>query len=97
MTNGNENGDVNRDITARLNNLKSQIDTGKTEKTRAETNLESYTKQRDEVVKEMAELSVAPETVDAEIARLEAEVEADLSKAEELLSGKTDAGEAPQG
>ena len=87
MTNGNENGDVNRDVTARLNNLKSQIETGKTEKTRAETNLESYTKQRDEVVKEMAELSVTPETVDAEIARLDAEVEADLNKAEELLRG----------
>ena len=77
----------NGDVTARLNNLKSQIETGKTEKTRAETNLESYTKQRDEVVKEMAELSVTPETVDAEIARLDAEVEADLSKAEELLRG----------
>ena len=83
MTNGNGDGDV----TARLNNLKSQIDSGKTEKTRAETNLESYTKQRDEVVKEMAELGVTPETVDAEIARLDAEVEADLSKAEELLRG----------
>ena len=83
MTNGNGNGD----ITARLNNLKAQIDQGKTEKTRAETNLESYTKQRDEVVKEMAELGVTPETVDAEIARLDAEVEADLAKAEELLRG----------
>ena len=83
MTNTNGNGDV----TARLNSLKSQIDTGKTEKTRAETNLESYTKQRDEVVKEMAELGVTPETVDAEIARLDAEVEADLSKAEELVRG----------
>ena len=83
MTNGNGNGD----ITARLNNLKAQIDQGKTEKTRAETNLESYTKQRDEVVAEMAELGVTPETVDAEIARLDAEVEADLAKAEELLRG----------
>ena len=83
MTNGNGNGDV----TARLNSLKSQIDTGKTEKTRAETNLQNYTKQRDEVVKEMAELSVTPETVGAEIARLDAEVEADLNKAEELLRG----------
>lgn len=79
MTNG------NGDVTTRLNNLKTQIETGKTEKTRAETNLESYTKQRDEVVKEMAELGVTPETVDAEIARLDAEIEADLSEAEELL------------
>lgn len=85
MANG--NGNNNGDIAARLNNLKSQIETGKTEKTRAETNLESYTKQRDEVVAEMAELGVTPETVDAEIARLDAEVEADLNKAEELLRG----------
>ena len=75
------------DVTARLNSLKSQIETGKVEKTRAETNLQNYTKQRDEVVKEMAELGVTPETVDAEIARLDAEVEADLAKAEELLRG----------
>ena len=94
MTNG--NGDIG-DITARLNSLKSQIDTGKTEKTRAETNLESYTKQRDEVVREMTELGVTPETVDDKIARLDAEVEADLSKAEELLSGKTDARELLKG
>ena len=83
MTNG--NGDINGDVTARLNNLKSQIDQGKTEKTRAQTNLETYTKQRDEVVAQMQEIGVTPETVDAEIARLDAEIEADLSKAEELL------------
>ena len=84
MTNG--NGDIG-DITARLNSLKSQIDTGKTEKTRAETNLQTYEKQRDEVVAEMAELGITPETVNAEIARLDAEIEADLSKVEELLRG----------
>ena len=79
--------DKTLDITARLNSLKSQIDTGKTEKTRAETNLQTYEKQRDEVIKEMAELGVTPETVDAEIERLDKEIEADLSKAEELLRG----------
>lgn len=72
-------------ITARLDGLKSQIEKGKVEKTRAETNLESYTKQRDEVIKEMADLGVTPETVDAEIEKLDAEIEAGLAKAEELL------------
>jgi len=81
MTMTNTNGD----ITARLNNLKSQIDQGKTEKTKAEANLESYTKQRDEVVAEMQELGVTPETIDGEIERLDKEIEADLKKAEELL------------
>lgn len=78
---------TNTDITARLNNLKAQIEKGKVEKTRAETNLESYTKQRDEIVAQMAELGVTPETVDGEIERLGAEIEADLKRAEELLGG----------
>lgn len=75
------------DITARLNNLKTQIEQGKIEKTRAETNLQNYTKQRDDIVAQMAELGVTPETVDNEIERLEQEIEADLAKAEELLKG----------
>jgi len=78
---------TNTDFTARLNNLKSQIEQGKTEKTRAETNLESYTKQRDEVVAEMQELGVTPETVDQEIEKLEQEIEDSLKQAEELLQG----------
>jgi chromosome segregation ATPase len=75
------------DITAKLNSLKSQIETGKVEKTRAETNLESYTRQRDEIVAQMAELGVTPETVDNEIERLEQEIEESLKQAEELLKG----------
>jgi|LSQX01.1.fsa_nt_gb chromosome segregation ATPase len=75
------------DITARLNNLKEQIEKGKIEKTRAETNLQTYEKQRDEVVAQMAELGVTPETVDAEIERLDKEIEDGLRRAEELLKG----------
>lgn len=73
------------DITARLNSLKTKIEEGKVEKARAEANLESYTKQRDEIVAEMAQYGVTPETIDEEIKRLEQEIEADLAKAEELL------------
>jgi chromosome segregation ATPase len=75
------------DITARLNNLKTQIEQGKIEKTRAETNLQNYTKQRDDIVAQMAELGVTPETVDNEIERLEQEIEESLKQAEELLKG----------
>jgi chromosome segregation ATPase len=74
-------------MTARLDALKNQIEQGKVEKTRAETNLESYTKQRDEIVAQMAELGVMPETVDAEIERLDKEIEEGLQQAEELLRG----------
>jgi len=78
---------VTTNIIDRLNGLKIQIDQGKTEKTRAETNLQNYTRQRDEVVKEMSELGVTPETVDAEIERLDQEIEEGLRQAEELLRG----------
>ena len=77
----------NGDVTVRLNSLKSQIEQGKVEKTRAETNLESYMKQRDEIVAQMAELGVTPETVDAEVERLDKEIEEGLQQAEELLRG----------
>jgi chromosome segregation ATPase len=74
-------------ISARLEAIKKQIEQGKVEKTRAETNLESYTKQQEEIVSQMAELGVTPETVDAEIERLGREIEGGLKQAEELLRG----------
>lgn len=76
------------DIAARLNNLKAQIEKGKAERAKAEANIETYTKQKEEIIKELAALGVAPETLDEEIARLEAEIESNLAKAEELLRGQ---------
>ena len=73
-------------ILSRLNNLKDQIERGKTEKARAEANLETYTKQRDEVVAEMVEYGVTPETIEAEIQRLDIEMQDALRQAEELLA-----------
>ncbi|GEA17777.1 hypothetical protein E306M_09800 [Moorella sp. E306M] len=75
------------DITNRLNNLKAQIERGKMEKARAEANLESYTRQRDEIIAQLAELGVTPENLDAEIARLDQEITENLARAEELLRG----------
>ncbi len=74
-------------IAARLDNLKAQIEKGKAEKAKAEANLETYTKQKEEIMAELAALGVAPETLDEEIARLDREIEENLSKAEELLRG----------
>jgi chromosome segregation ATPase len=76
------------DIAARLNNLKSQIEKGKVEKTRAETNLALYTKQRDEIISQLTALGVTPEGLDAEIARLDQEIGENLVRAEELLRGQ---------
>lgn len=77
----------NTDVTARLNSLKAQIEKGKTEKTKAEANLESYTKQRDAIITELKALGVEPEKLDAEITRMDQEIEDALTKAEELLRG----------
>ena len=73
------------DNTERLNNIKAFIEKGKTEKAKAEANLESYTKQESDIIRELAELGVTPESLDAEIARLQKEEEEALARAEELL------------
>lgn len=78
------------DNTARLNNIKALIEKGKTEKAKTEAKLESYTKQENDIIKELAELGVSPESLDDEIARLEKDVEEALSRAEELLRGPED-------
>ena len=75
------------DTMTRLNDLKAQIEKGKAEKARAEANLETYTKQRDEIIAELKTLGVEPENLDAEIARLDREIEEALARAEELLKG----------
>lgn len=75
------------DVTAKLNDLKAQIEKGKTEKARAEANLETFGKQREELLKQLAELGVPPEGLDDEISRLDREVEEALAKAETLLKG----------
>ncbi len=75
------------DILARLNNLKAQIEQGKTEKAKAQANLETFTKQRDEIIAQLAQLGVTPENLDAEIARLNQEIMANLEQAEALLKG----------
>lgn len=72
-------------VTERLESLKRQIEQGKTERTRAETTLESLEKQRAEVVAELKQLGVKPDQLNQEIERLKGEIEAGLGEAEELL------------
>ena len=76
------------DVTARLNNLKSQVEHGKTEKAKAEANLETYTKQLDALKVEIKVLGVETTVaaLTAEIEKLDAEILAGLSKAEALLN-----------
>lgn len=74
-----------QDVLTRLNNLKAQIEQGKNEKARAEANKETYEKQKQEILNQLAEMQVSPENLDAEIARLETEIQQGLAKAGELL------------
>jgi len=91
------NGGQNQDVLTRLNSLKTQIEQGKNEKARAEANKETYEKQKQEIIAQLAELQVAPENLDAEIVRLDAEIQQGLTKAEELLKPPASAQQPAQG
>lgn len=80
-----------QDVLTRLNALKAQIEQGKNEKARAEANKETYEKQKQEIIAQLAELGVTPENLDAEIQRLDTEIQQGLAKAEELLNSPTPA------
>lgn len=90
-----------RNETARLQDLKSTIERGRTEVARAEATLESLQKQEAEIHGQLRELGVEPENLEAEIARLQAEVAEKLAQAEALLAPPTTAAAptppAPQG
>ena len=76
-------------VNERLISLKKQIEEGKTQKARASANLETYTKQLEDIKVEIKALGVEPtvEALDAEIKKLDVEIESKLLRAEELLSG----------
>ena len=77
------------EATNRLSSLKSKIEEGKTQKARASANLETYTKQLDDIKAEVVALGVEPtvEALGAEVERLDAEILAKLDSAEALLGG----------
>ena len=90
MTNGGQ------DVLTRLNSLKAQIEQGKNEKARAEANKETYEKQKQEILNQLAEMQVSPENLDAEIARLDTEIQQGLAKAEQLLNSPQPAQQSAQ-
>ena len=70
----------------RLENIKQTIERGKTEVARAEATLESLAKQEADIHRQLADLGVAPENLEAEIESLKAQIAELLSKAEQLLA-----------
>jgi len=72
--------------TIRLQNIKSTIDRGRTETARAGATLEALAKQESDIHRQLAELGVAPEVLDAEIEALKSKFAEHLSRAETLLA-----------
>ena len=77
----------------RLDTLKKQVEEAKEAKAKAEANLETYQKQREEIIKEMSELGVAPDNIEDEIKEIDKAVEENLDAAEQLLNGGVEAEE----
>lgn len=73
--------------TQRLQNLKARVDNAKTQKVQAETRMVSLREQRDQVVAELKALNLTPETLEAEIARLDGEETRLAAEVETLLQG----------
>lgn len=69
----------------RIELAKANLRKAEQAKTIAETQKAAAEKQRDEVAAEMAQEGVTPETVADEITKLQTQVDADLTKVEELI------------
>jgi len=77
-----------RDITQRLDVLRDKIDRAKTEKARAEANLEHAEAEIKKITETLRqEYGLAPEQLEGEIKRLDDEILALLDQAEEIIRG----------
>jgi septation ring formation regulator EzrA len=84
-TNPNLVNSNSNDALIRLNSLKTQVEQGKAKKIEAETNLKTYTAQKNEIVTQLSQFGVTPETLDVELAKLDKEISDGLAQAEALL------------
>lgn len=71
----------------RLQSLKARVESAKTQKVQAETRMVSLREQRDQVVTELQALNLTPETLEAEIARIDGEETRLANEVETLLQG----------
>lgn len=65
--------------------MRQKIEKARELRARAEAQLESLDRQKQEILEEMARLGVTPETAEAEISRLEAEARRLVEEARRLL------------
>ncbi|WP_138751083.1 hypothetical protein [Paenibacillus sinopodophylli] len=73
------------DAKQRIDLAKVRIQKAKTAETIAKTEKAAAERQQGEVTEKMAELNVTPETAQAEIAALESQIDAELTKVEGLI------------
>ena len=73
------------DIKERIEAAKVKLDKAEKAKTVAETQLETAVKQCDDVVAEMKQHGVDPETIGAEIEKLTAQVNTELTEIENAI------------
>lgn len=68
-----------------LNSLKDNLEKAKNLKYRAEARLEQLTQQENEIIKELSDLGVEPNDLEAEIKRLTLDIDNLFKEANELL------------
>jgi len=86
MTDANNDKSFNfPDNTKKLYNLKAVLDKAKEAKTKAEATLEQLQVREKELVEQMAQMGVTPETITEEISNLEKAIAENFAKAEALI------------
>lgn len=74
--------------TDRLDKIQKQIAKDKHELAKAEANFETFTQQREELVKEMEAYAVTPETISDELTRLGLAINEGLTMIEKLIENR---------
>ena len=73
------------DINLRIETAKVKLRKAETEKTKAETQLETANNDREKIVADMAAHGVTPDTIDAKITELEQQIAKDLATVESII------------
>jgi chromosome segregation ATPase len=69
----------------KINQIKESLDKAKNMRIRAEARLEELNKQKEEIMRELKDLGVSPESLDSEIGNLKSEIEDLLDKAQKII------------
>lgn len=76
---------MSQNYAEQLSSIKNSLEKAKTDRTRAETTKEQLEKQREEIIAEIRALGVEPDKLDATIADLDRQIQADLARLQELI------------